>query len=507
MEQSLNFTSFLEDARHYKTIPLVQRYFVDTITPIQIFQNMKEEACCLLESKDEASPWSRYSFIGLDPFLYIEEDNGFCIKDHHKRTLEIKHDFKEAFDTVQDLLNVKQIDIDLPFSGGAIGYIGYDAVSIFEKVQKPTVDDLELKNCSFMYCETIIAYDHVQKELTIIHLVRLDGTETETKLEEKYDATLKFLKSLFKNIVQGDTRHEVIQPLDKNVEVSFDKVASNYDQETFFDHVERIKEFIRAGDVFQAVLSQRFEVPINVSGFELYRVLRMINPSPYLFYLKLDGFELVGSSPERLIQIENGHLEIHPIAGTRRRGRSTEEDEVLGKELFEDDKERAEHYMLVDLARNDIGRVAKYGSVRTPVLMELGKFSHVMHLISKVTGKIREDVHPVDALVSAFPAGTVSGAPKIRAMQILQELEPTARNTYAGTVAYLGFDGNIDSCITIRTILVKDQTAYVQAGAGIVADSKPELEYKETRNKASALIKAIALAEKMFSDKSELIVK
>jgi anthranilate synthase component I len=236
-------------------------------------------------------------------------------------------------------------------------------------------------------------------------------------------------------------------------------------------------------------------------------MLRHINPSPYMFYFCLDNLEIVGSSPEKLIQVYNRHMEIHPIAGTRRRGRSTEEDERLAEELCHDPKERAEHYMLVDLARNDIGKVAKYGTVRTPVLMEIGKFSHVMHLISKVTGELKEEVHPIDALLAAFPAGTVSGAPKVRAMQILQELEPTARNLYAGTIAYIGFDGNIDSCIAIRTAIVKDGCAYVQAGAGIVADSVPELEWKETRNKASALMKAIERAEQLFMRGENLYVE
>jgi anthranilate synthase component 1 len=260
-----------------------------------------------------------------------------------------------------------------------------------------------------------------------------------------------------------------------------------------------VKEYITAGDVFQTVLSQRFQVPITIKGFDLYRVLRFVNPSPYLFYIKLNDCEIVGSSPEKLIQVTNGHLEIHPIAGTRRRGKTKDEDQKLGDELLQDEKEQAEHYMLLDLARNDIGRVAKYGSIKVPMVKELHYFSHVMHLVSKVTGVIRDNVEPVEALLASFPAGTVSGAPKVRAMQIIQELEPVARNAYAGTVAYIGFDGNIDSCITIRTAILKDQTAYVQAGAGIVADSVPELEWKETINKASAVIKAIQLAEKTFS--------
>ncbi|WP_017755579.1 anthranilate synthase component I [Calidifontibacillus oryziterrae] len=492
-------STFLEDAKQHLTIPIVKRYFVDTITPIQIFQSLKEEACFLLESKDEASPWSRYSFIGLTPFLYVEEKDGvFFIKNQMKQTVSITNTFRGAFQRSLEMLQIKKPDLSLPFWGGAVGIMGYDSVSTFEKVPEHNHNDLKLKRFSFMFCETMVAFDHDQKELTIIQLVRLNGNETTKEQQQLYDNCLKKINVIFDQIFNSQVNREFLQIIDPTIEADFSNVTSNYVKENFLKDVNTIKEYIKSGDIFQAVLSQRFEIPINIQGFELYRVLRMINPSPYLFYVKLDDCELIGSSPERLIQIENGHLEIHPIAGTRRRGRSKEEDEALAAELFADQKERAEHYMLVDLARNDIGRVAKYGSVNTPVLMELGKFSHVMHLISKVTGVLKEGIDPIDALFSAFPAGTVSGAPKIRAMQILQELEPTARNLYAGTVAYLGFDGNIDSCIAIRTIVLKDRKAYVQAGAGVVADSIPELEYKETLNKASALIKTIQIAEKMF---------
>lgn len=505
--ESYNFSSFLENAQEYLTIPIVKRFFVDTITPIQIFQNLQEDASFLLESKDDASPWSRYSFIGLTPFLYVEESEGsFQIKNKEKETILSASHFREAFHLCMEMLKVKKTKLSLPFWGGAVGVMGYDSISTYEKVPEHEHNDLNLKRFSFMFCETMIAFDHDQKELTIIQLVRLKGNETKQELKTIFSDEYEKIDSIFNQIFSSNLKNEALQAIEPMTTVDFSDVASNYEKQQFLEDVKKIKEYIKAGDIFQAVLSQRFEIPISVQGFDLYRVLRMVNPSPYLFYVKLDDYELIGSSPERLIQIENGHLEIHPIAGTRRRGRSETEDSALAEELLADEKERAEHYMLVDLARNDIGRVAEYGSVNTPVLMELGRFSHVMHLISKVTGQLRNDVHPIDALISAFPAGTVSGAPKIRAMQILQELEPAARNIYAGTVAYLGFDGNIDSCIAIRTIVLKDQKAYVQAGAGIVADSVPELEYKETINKASALIKSIKLAEKMFHKEEKTYV-
>ncbi|MFF2904969.1 anthranilate synthase component I family protein, partial [Bacillus velezensis] len=267
--------------------------------------------------------------------------------------------------------------------------------------------------------------------------------------------------------------------------------------------VNKLKEYIKAGDIFQGVLSQKFDIPVSRHSFELYRVLRIINPSPYMYYIKLPDRDIVGSSPERLIRVHDRHLEIHPIAGTRRRGAGKKEDERLKKELMNDEKEKAEHFMLVDLARNDIGRVAEYGSVAVPEFTKVVSFSHVMHIISVVTGRLKQGVHPVDALMSAFPAGTLTGAPKIRAMQLLNELEPTSRETYGGCIAYIGFDGSIDSCITIRTMSVKNGTASVQAGAGIVADSVPEAEYEESCNKAGALLKTIQIAEDIFSGGEE----
>lgn len=499
--------SFLEDSVNYKTIPIIKRFFVDTLTPIQIFQNVESEASFLLESKDDESSWSRYSFMGLRPFLFIQESNGvFTVKNKSQQKLIKKSSLKDAFDWVETDLALKKVDLDIPFSGGAVGYLGYDSISTFEKVPENPNNDLKVARQQFFFCETIIAYDHHSREVIFVHYVRLNGDENESSKKAILEHAYSKINMYTSKILQQNSGQELMLEHDQSVEVSFDGVKSNYEKEKFIEDVNKIKEYIAAGDVFQAVLSQRFEIPVSVTGFELYRVLRTVNPSPYLFYIKIDDLEIVGSSPERLIKIDHSHLEIHPIAGTRRRGRTKEEDHQLEIELKNDEKEQAEHYMLVDLARNDIGRVAKYGSVQTPVLMEVGRFSHVMHLISKVTGVLDEKIDPIDALIAAFPAGTVSGAPKIRAMQILNELEPTARNLYAGTVAYIGFDGNIDSCITIRTIILKDGVAYVQAGAGVVADSVPELEWKETRNKASALIKTIEIASKTFKEKGDLYV-
>jgi anthranilate synthase component I len=499
--KSCTIATFLEDAVHFQTIPIVRRFFADVFEPVKIFENLKSEAVFLLESKDDQSPWARYSFIGLSPFLTIESETGhtFSVMDERGEEMMKASSLKEAFLFIEQKLRVKQLASKIPFTGGAVGFLGYDFISAIEKVPIHSNRDISLKTGYFTFCESLIVFDHHKREIVFIHYVRISDKDTEETKKRKYGEGLKRIETLMKKAASG--REEPLLLLhhdDEETRVSFQGVISNYDKASFMRDVETIKSYIASGDVFQAVLSQRFTVPIQVSGFHIYRMLRHINPSPYMFYFQLDGIEIVGSSPEKLIQVHNRHMEIHPIAGTRRRGRSVEEDEHLQRELYNDPKERAEHYMLVDLARNDIGKVAKYGTVETPVLMEIGKFSHVMHLISKVTGVLKEGIHPIDALLAAFPAGTVSGAPKVRAMQILQELEPTARNLYAGTIAYIGFDGNIDSCIAIRTAIVKDGYAYVQAGAGIVADSVPELEWKETRNKASALIKAMQRAEQLF---------
>lgn len=500
------FSSFLSDCQTYKTIPIIKKIVGDTLTPIQLFQNLEQEASFLLESKDQHSEWSRYSFVGLDPFLFIDEINGeFMIKGKNQLTLVKKSTLKGAFSWVRNYLVSKELSIPVPFTGGAVGYIGYDAVSTIEKVPENDNNDLNMKRYHFFFCETILAFDHDNKELTIIHYIRLNGDEDDRCKAALYEQGMAKMNYYVAKILQNN-KHDMLQPPPNLKDVNFENIKTNYEKERFLQDVNKIKDYIAAGDVFQAVLSQRFEIPIKVSGFQLYRVLRMVNPSPYLFYIKSEDVEIVGSSPERLIKIQNGDLEIHPIAGTRRRGRTPEEDEALAVELLQDEKEKAEHYMLVDLARNDIGRVSKFGTVQTPVLMELGRFSHVMHLISKVTGILSDEIEPIDALLAAFPAGTVSGAPKIRAMQILSGLEPTARNLYAGTIAYVGFDGNIDSCITIRTILLKGGVGYIQAGAGIVADSIPENEWKETLNKASALIKTIEIAHEMFASQEESYV-
>ncbi|MGG3739336.1 anthranilate synthase component I [Aeribacillus pallidus] len=489
-----SFTSFVKDAQRYRTIPIIQTFYADLFTPIHMFQKLQHDAAYILESKDEYSPWSRYSFIGLNPMMKITEKDGhLLIVDTIMKNRFKVSSLQKAIQRVSDWLQIKIPKTSLPFIGGAVGYIGYDAVSTFEKIPPHPQNDLHMPMYQFVYAETVIAFCHQTKELTVIQWVRLKGDETERALKERYDHGINMINQVAMQLQHPSTFPAFLLP-HQTIEIDWGIVTSNYNRDVFLSHVNKVKQYITSGDIFQGVISQRFAVPVKTSGFDLYRYLRIINPSPYLFYLPFADVEIVGSSPERLLLVEGHHVEIHPIAGTRRRGKTKSEDERLANDLTNDEKEQAEHYMLVDLARNDIGRIAEYGSVRVPMLMELKRFSHVMHLVSKVTGTLRSDVHPIEALLASFPAGTVSGAPKFRAMEIIRELEPTARNLYAGAITYIGFDGNIDSCIAIRTIVVKNGTAYVQAGAGIVSDSKPELEWKETRNKASALIRTITYA-------------
>ncbi|KPB06665.1 anthranilate synthase component I [Bacillus sp. CHD6a] len=494
------FAEFLDASKHYKTIPIIESFFEDTLTPVSIFQALRKEAVYLLESKEPNSDWARYSFIGLNPFWKITAEDTTITLREVKTDKAIYHskELNEVIQQANNLLQVKLLEKNLGFTGGAVGYLSYDFIPTIEKVpMHPSYHGEHTAN--LLYCEDIVVCDHKQNELHFIHYIRLDGKENEKELQDSFNQAKK---SIRKKVSQIRNRQES----DLLVEVDNGKlelpVHSNYTKERFIEHVEKIKKYIQTGDIFQCVLSQRFELEAEIEGFDVYRVLRRQNPSPYLFYLKYDEMELIGSSPERLIQIQDRKLEIHPIAGTRKRGITEEADKELAEDLLQDEKEQAEHYMLVDLARNDLGRVAKYGSVHTPVMKELVYFSRVMHLISIVKAELASNYTPVEALLAAFPAGTVSGAPKVRAMQILQELEPTVRNTYAGAICYIGFDGNIDSCITIRTIQKRGSSFYVQAGAGVVADSVPELEYQETINKASALIETIQLANKYFAKKT-----
>jgi len=379
------------------------------------------------------------------------------------------------------------------FFGGAVGYIGYDMVRFFERLPEMAVDDLNLPDCAFMFVDTLIAFDHVRRRMMVIALafVEDDPMKAYDDAVERIEEAISKLKSPLPAIRLLEHKPHIVPG--EEVEI-----RSNFTPDRFIEAVERAKEYIRAGDVIQVVLSQRLSFPMRVDPFRFYRALRMVNPSPYMFFLRFGDLKLAGSSPEMMVRVEGRIAQTRPIAGTRPRGKTPEEDKLLEKELLSDPKERAEHIMLVDLGRNDLGRVCEYGSVKVDELMVVERYSHVMHIVSNVVGRLRPDKNAFDVIRACFPAGTLSGAPKVRAMEIIEELEPVRRGPYGGAVGYFSFAGDADTAITIRTLVAKGGVGHVQAGAGIVADSIPEREHEECMNKAMALLKALDMAESDF---------
>jgi anthranilate synthase component 1 len=483
-----SFEEFKELARRGTFVPVCKELVADLLTPVSAFLKIAEDAdyAFLLESVEGGEHVGRYSFLGKDPFLILRARGG-------RTTIERGGSVTEGDRPFVDTLRGLMADFrspfvpDLPrFTGGAVGYLGYGAASWFEPVLGDLGDGPEgADQAGFMLFDTVLAFDHVQHRILIIANARITGDDDLESLYQFACAKIQFLeRELERNL--SVAREESSHPLD---------VRSNHTREQFEQQVRTAKEYIAAGDVYQVVLSQRFEADVSADPLTVYRALRHINPSPYMYFIRMGGVSIVGSSPEMLVRVEGSRVETHPIAGTRPRGKSAEEDMRLGEELKRNEKERAEHVMLVDLGRNDVGRVCTYGSVRVPQFMGLERFSHVMHLTSIVEGKLAEDRDRLDALVSCFPAGTVSGAPKVRAMQIIHELEPGGRGLYAGAVGYLDFAGNLDFCIAIRTVIMSGRKAFVQAGAGIVIDSNPTAEYEETRDKARALVHALELAQ------------
>ncbi|SER42313.1 anthranilate synthase component I [Salisediminibacterium halotolerans] len=494
---NMTIEAFRKEAEKYQKVPVSASVIADTKTPIQLFYMFDDDASFILESKDPASPWSNYSFIGLSPGYAITDHHGrFQFKDRAGNVLTDDETFEKAWKSALNYLSVSPNGPDIPFPGGAVGYVSFEGYHYEEPATR--VESGEEHDVAMIFCETILAYHHSKEELTVIHW----QDTSQQSAEKAYAQSTAKVEEVIKTIQSEQARPPSLVPVaSPEQNTLFDGVRSNFTKTAFMEAVEKVKTYIAQGDVFQTVLSQRFELPVQSDGLTLYRVLRKVNPSPYLYYIRFHDQEVIGSSPERLIKVDaDRSLEVHPIAGTRKRGRTDEEDQMLAKELLADEKERAEHLMLVDLARNDVGRVSEYGSVNVSSFMKISYFSYVMHIISKVTGKLSEDKHPFEALFAAHPAGTVSGAPKVRAVEIIQELEKTRRGVYSGAIAYCGFNDAVDSCIAIRTIILKNKTAYIQAGAGVVQDSDPESEWLETRNKASALIYAIKTAEESFSE-------
>ena len=486
-----SYETFVELAQRGTFVPVCKEMVADLLTPVSAFLKIAEHAdyAFLLESVEGGEHVGRYSFLGKDPFLVLRSRSGKTIVERAGVTSQSDEPFMK---TLQGLLAEYQAPFvaELPrFTGGGVGYLAYDTAAWFEPVTMQRLDGTpsnELRDeAGFMMFDTVLAFDHVQHRILIIANARVTPDDDLEALYQFACARIEFLE------------RELSRELSLPTPVAGPplEVRSNVTRERFLEMVRTAKEHIAAGDIYQVVLSQRFEVDVAADPFTVYRALRYVNPSPYMYFIRMGGASIVGSSPEMLVRVEGRRAETHPIAGTRPRGRNEEEDLRLGEELKKNEKERAEHVMLVDLGRNDIGRVSEYGSVRVPQFMGLERYSHVMHLVSIVEGRLAEDRDRLDALVACFPAGTVSGAPKVRAMEIIAALEPERRGIYAGAVGYVDFAGNLDFCITIRTVVMANQKAYVQAGAGIVADSNPAAEYEETRDKARALVRALELAQ------------
>jgi anthranilate synthase component 1 len=483
---------FAELAKRGNVIPVFADLVADGETPASAFQKLDEgDYSFLFESAEQSEQSGRYSFLGFSPRLTIRSEGGAVWIEENGRT-------NKAAGSDDPLAELERImarfhfvgDSDLPrFAGGAVGFLGYDVARYFEEtVPAPPEDDLKLPEMLFMIMGLLVVFDHRYRRVKIVANVFLDDYQNATKAHAA--AERKIQDALAK--LAGAARLPVI---DAQKPISRHAMRSNTTQEKFEAAVRKAKEHIRAGDVFQVVLSQRFETDFAGDALKLYRCLRLVNPSPYMFCLRFgDLFSLVGSSPELHVRVTDDLAEVRPIAGTRRRGKTPEEDAGNAAELLADPKERAEHVMLIDLARNDLGRIAEVGSVRVTEQMVIERYSHVMHIGSHVVGRLRKDKTSYDVMRATFPAGTVSGAPKIRAMQIISELETKKRGCYAGAVGYFGFDGALDCCIALRSIVLKDGRAYLQAGAGIVADSDPTSEYQETVNKAMAMVDAISRA-------------
>jgi anthranilate synthase component 1 len=487
-----SFEEFSRKAREGNLIPVYREILADMETPVSAFRKIDSgKYAFLLESVEGGEKWGRYSFLGSNP--------GFIFRAKGSQAEVITGDRVSARPIGRDVLEplseiLKQYrpvrDPNLPrFSGGLVGFLSYDVVRQFERLPATAKDDLGLPDALFVLTDTLVIFDNVSHRIKVVSNAYVPEPSA-SALRRAYDEAAGKIDGIIRAL-----RRPLDATLERGGAVEGLQLSSTMSREEFLRAVEQAKEYVRAGDVVQAVISQRLSVRTSADPFDIYRALRIVNPSPYMYYLRLDNLRVAGSSPEVLVRLEDGRIELRPIAGTRRRGKDEEEDRALERELLADPKERAEHIMLVDLGRNDVGRVSRIGSVKVNELMVIERYSHVMHIVSNVQGTLEEGRDAFDLLRASFPAGTVTGAPKIRAMEIIEELERVRRGPYAGAVGYFGFSGNMDTCITIRTVLIADGMAHIQAGAGIVADSVPEREYEETMNKAQGMIKAIEMAE------------
>ena len=483
---------FQKLASHARFVPVYRQLTADTLTPVTAYQRIATGPWSFLfESVVGGERVGRYSFAGSDPFLILSATGKQITIDHigvEKREFSCDDPLK-----VLDAEVAKYHAATLPalprFCGGAVGFAGYDVIRYTENLPNVPTDDRHLPDMTFAFYSSMVVFDHIRKVVLVVVLADTANgkvDESRAKAEERLDVICGQL-----SVGAGDVQ---LTDIDLTVEPT-PEVRSNFTQPQFHDAIAKCKEFIKAGDIFQVVISQRFEYASKAQPLDVYRSLRMVNPSPFMFLLRTPEVDLVGSSPEIMVRVEDGETTIRPLAGTRPRGKTPQEDRDLAEELLADPKERAEHVMLIDLARNDVGRVAEYGSVKLTDAMVVERYSHVMHITSNVSGQLRKGLSAIEALRAGLPAGTVSGAPKVRAMEIIDAVEPQKRGPYGGAVGYIDFTGNMDTCIALRTLVMKDGMIYIQAGAGIVADSVPEMEYKETQNKARAMLKAIHIAE------------
>ena len=489
-----DFDTFTQMAGRNRLVPVYRQLVSDTLTPVSAYCKIQWGACSFLfESVVGGERIGRYSFLGADPFLRLDAFGSRVVLSRERGS--------ETFESLDPLRDLERILAEYPaehlpglprFCGGAVGYAGYDSVRYVEHLPHAPPDDRGLPDLSFALYDRMVIFDQINKTILVVAHAHIDGGD----LTDEYDAACRRVDETCRQLQCGGTDLQLTDvALEAEPTVGW---KSNFTQAGFEAAVEQCQKYIGAGDIFQVVLSQRLELETHARPLDVYRALRVVNPSPFMFLLRTPAVNLVGSSPEIMVRVEDGTVTIRPLAGTRRRGKTEADDRQLAAELLADPKERAEHIMLVDLARNDLGRVSQYGSVEISDVMQVERFSHVMHITSNARGQLAPGRTALDALRSGLPAGTVSGAPKVRAMQIIDELEPHRRGPYAGAVGYIDFTGNMDTCIALRTLVMQGQTAYVQAGAGIVADSVPTSEYQETLNKAQGLLKAIAVAEQQL---------
>ncbi len=491
------FTEFRRLAHRGNVLPVYRTVVADLLSPVSAFLRVAPQAGpgsqrhpynFLLESVEGGERIGRYTFFGVNPFQIVASRGNQILLTRGAQRVEETGNIFEFLRQIGSRYHHLTLPGLPPFSAGAVGYLSYEAVRMLERLPPRVEPDVELEDAAFMYFSSLAAFDHVQHRLYLIANVLTD--EGPGSLRAKYDAAVTHLDQQARRL-SGPLRLPRFRRPRGPLRVRHNMTAGQYEA-----MVERTKEYIKAGDIFQGVLSQRLEVPVRVAAFDVYRALRAVNPSPYMYFLRIGDVAILGSSPEMLVKVVGRNVEYRPIAGTRPRGASEEEDSRLERELRADEKERAEHIMLVDLGRNDIGRVCDFSTVKPKEIMFVERYSHVMHLVSSIEGTLRPEADSFAALAACFHAGTLTGAPKVRAMEIIDELEPTRRGLYGGAILYVDFSGNLNSCIVIRTVLIKDRKAYLQAGAGIVADSVPAREHQECMNKARAVLQAFELAEK-----------